>query len=400
MHLGCTSGVWCRYPLVVSRNQRGCKMLLFSFWFGLTVLQSMDTAHGYYTLPLDTANQFNGEYLDQVNNQNYHTDGTVIPKHIHKTHSSHLKLLKLKSSDFKDPTSWHNPTILDNDRNSNQAWIRPNLQSNIEQVAKTNSQQRTLHLQGNEDQIKTVGSSYKQRQPESKNPLKLFDGDWSQNKNHHSAYILSIHRNNNEIGKEILHPYRSGDSSVSTQKQNVTSKNPSAEKHKQKVDESGYIPMHDIYFIAIIAACSVAGFVGIIVAAVCWYKLQANVKASSGVDYPAYGVTGPNKERLPSPGDRKLAQSAQMYHYQHQKQQMIALEKANGEMKHDASDDESEDDNEEGDYTVYECPGLAPTGEMEVKNPLFSDESSTFPRTNSLGNGSAIHQMATVKDDD
>ncbi|CAI9716945.1 proliferation differentiation and control 1-like [Octopus vulgaris] len=76
---------------------------------------------------------------------------------------------------------------------------------------------------------------------------------------------------------------------------------------------------------------------------------------------------------------------------------MIALEKANGEMKHDASDDESEDDNEEGDYTVYECPGLAPTGEMEVKNPLFSDESSTFPRTNSLGNGSAVHQLPKRK---
>ena len=29
-------------------------------------------------------------------------------------------------------------------------------------------------------------------------------------------------------------------------------------------------------------------------------------------------------------------------------------------MKHDASEDESEEENEEGDYTVYECPGLAP----------------------------------------
>jgi hypothetical protein len=28
-----------------------------------------------------------------------------------------------------------------------------------------------------------------------------------------------------------------------------------------------------------------------------------------------------------SSGDRRLAQSAQMYHYQHQKQQMIAMEK-------------------------------------------------------------------------
>ena len=61
------------------------------------------------------------------------------------------------------------------------------------------------------------------------------------------------------------------------------------------------------------------------------------------------------------------------------------------------SDNESED-GEEGDYTVYECPGLAPvsykvenissgrfhdffplalqTGEMEVRNPMFDDDST------------------------
>lgn len=50
-------------------------------------------------------------------------------------------------------------------------------------------------------------------------------------------------------------------------------------------------------------------------------RLHKNAKAASEVDYPA-------KERVgPGPGDRKLAQSAQMYHYQHQKQQMIAMEK-------------------------------------------------------------------------
>lgn len=57
------------------------------------------------------------------------------------------------------------------------------------------------------------------------------------------------------------------------------------------------------------------------------------------------------------------------------------------------SDNESED-GEDGDYTVYECPGLAPvciknidpiylyymssfssqTGEMEVRNPMFEDD--------------------------
>lgn len=135
------------------------------------------------------------------------------------------------------------------------------------------------------------------------------------------------------------------------------------------------VAQYDFLFIGIVAACSLAGFIGLIMAGVCWYKLNKNIKAASEVDYPAYGVTGPTKERLGSgPGDRKLAQSAQMYHYQHQKQQMIAMEKANGEMKHDASEDESEEENEEGDYTVYECPGLAPTGEMEVRNPLFNEE--------------------------
>jgi hypothetical protein len=34
--------------------------------------------------------------------------------------------------------------------------------------------------------------------------------------------------------------------------------------------------------------------------------------------------------------------------------------RAHGEMKQDASEDDSEEENEEGDYTVYECPGLAP----------------------------------------
>jgi hypothetical protein len=90
-----------------------------------------------------------------------------------------------------------------------------------------------------------------------------------------------------------------------------------------------------------------------------------------------------------SSGDRRLAQSAQMYHYQHQKQQMIAMEKyeclffthiqsenvlfsllfysnrANNDIKPDNSDN-SEGETEEGDYTVYECPGLAPVSKANL----------------------------------
>ena len=99
-----------------------------------------------------------------------------------------------------------------------------------------------------------------------------------------------------------------------------------------------------------------------IVCLYCLYcSLRRKSKAAADVEYPAYGVTGPNKDISPS-GDRKLAQSAQMYHYQHQKQQIIAMENRQAaEGSCGMSDVESDDEeNEEGDYTVYECPGLAP----------------------------------------
>ncbi len=35
-------------------------------------------------------------------------------------------------------------------------------------------------------------------------------------------------------------------------------------------------------------------------------------------------------------------------------------------MKQDGSDADSEEENEEGDYTVYECPGLAPVRSINV----------------------------------
>ena len=54
------------------------------------------------------------------------------------------------------------------------------------------------------------------------------------------------------------------------------------------------------------------------------HRLSKKAKAAADVDYPAYGVTGPN---IDTSGDRKLAHSAHMYHYQHQKQQIIAMER-------------------------------------------------------------------------
>ncbi|XP_030388611.1 uncharacterized protein LOC115634829 [Scaptodrosophila lebanonensis] len=155
-----------------------------------------------------------------------------------------------------------------------------------------------------------------------------------------------------------------------------------------------------VYIVALIAGVSAAVTVGLIALGVTWFHNRT--KATADVDYPAYGITGPNKDVSPS-GDRKLAQSAQMYHYQHQKQQIIAMENCQAvDGSCGLSDVESDDDNEEGDYTVYECPGLAPTGEMEVKNPLFLDETPATPANNLTVSNNNItqatpQQPATLK---
>lgn len=136
--------------------------------------------------------------------------------------------------------------------------------------------------------------------------------------------------------------------------------------------------INDIYFITLVSVGTAMSVFAIVGAGFCYHRVRRNSRAGEEVEYPAYGVTGPGKEISPTSGDRKLAQSAQMYHYQHQKQQMIAFDRNNQDQRANGngnahSDVESED-GEEGDYTVYECPGLAPTGEMEVRNPLFQDE--------------------------
>ncbi|NWT05430.1 NPDC1 protein, partial [Mionectes macconnelli] len=138
--------------------------------------------------------------------------------------------------------------------------------------------------------------------------------------------------------------------------------------------EASPIPANDNMVLGLIVVCTVAGISALIVAAVCWCRLQKEVRMAQKADYSTQRVSSPLPYDKISPGDKTLAQSAQMYHYQHQKQQMISLEKHKEEPKlPDAAS--SDEENEDGDFTVYECPGLAPTGEMEVRNPLFDDSS-------------------------
>lgn len=132
-------------------------------------------------------------------------------------------------------------------------------------------------------------------------------------------------------------------------------------------------PPNDNVFVVVSSAFIVAGSLALVAAGVCWVRLQKGVGLSQKVEYPAYGLMRAQPYDSSVPGDKKLAHSAQMYHYQHQKQQMLSLEKHRGEPKVSDSAVTSDEETEDGDFTVYECPGLAPTGEMEVKNPLFDD---------------------------
>lgn len=136
----------------------------------------------------------------------------------------------------------------------------------------------------------------------------------------------------------------------------------------------------DNIFIAVTTVCSAAAVFGVVGASVFWYKQHRRYKSAEGAEYgPNYGVTGPTKGRKgPQPGDDKLASSAHLYHYQHTKQNIVAMEQADIDGKGQESDD-SEGEGEEADYSVYECPGLAPTGDLEVSNPLFE----TSPTSNS-----------------
>lgn len=130
--------------------------------------------------------------------------------------------------------------------------------------------------------------------------------------------------------------------------------------------------------LVLILACSVAGVAALAVAAFCWCRLQRDIRLTQKTDYAAPQATSsPTTPRI-SPGDQRLAHSAEVYHYQHQRQQMRCLDR-HKEPPKELDSASSDEENEDGDFTVYECPGLAPTGEMEVRNPLFDHSSLTAP---------------------
>lgn len=148
----------------------------------------------------------------------------------------------------------------------------------------------------------------------------------------------------------------------------------------------------DYLFISVIAGCTMSALVAVLAGGACYYKINKAKAAGfesgkAGLFGGTAGLTKSNSMKSnasSSSGDRRLAQSAQMFHYQHQKQQMIAMEKANNDTKQDQSD-QSEGEAEEGDYTVYECPGLAPVSyPYRISRDSLANEKKLkkFPNSN------------------
>ncbi|RVE65671.1 hypothetical protein OJAV_G00118790 [Oryzias javanicus] len=137
---------------------------------------------------------------------------------------------------------------------------------------------------------------------------------------------------------------------------------------------------NDGIIVILVSVFVLVGTVAVIMAAICYVKIQTESRLAEKVDYPGVKGTGVSaaKPAGNSMGDNTLAKSAQMYHYKHQKQQMISMGNNKPEQKPVDSEFTSDEEEVGGGFTVYECPGLAPTGEMEVKNPLFDDSTMEF----------------------
>ncbi|XP_061436038.1 neural proliferation differentiation and control protein 1 [Lethenteron reissneri] len=124
---------------------------------------------------------------------------------------------------------------------------------------------------------------------------------------------------------------------------------------------------------------TVAAVSALITMAACWYRLHRAGGMVQKADYRVCSAHSPGSQRPPTlpRADSRLAHRAQLYHYQQKRQQLMAMDRETEESQTPNSLTDSE--NEEGDITVYECPGLAPTGEMEVNNPLFDEMRANSP---------------------
>ncbi|XP_053545562.1 neural proliferation differentiation and control protein 1-like [Bombina bombina] len=114
------------------------------------------------------------------------------------------------------------------------------------------------------------------------------------------------------------------------------------------------------FSLTLIIICTLTGLSGIFVAALCWYRLQKEVHLAQKMAYTAY--KGSQQHCC-----QRASNAVPQYSQEYQNQKTIQGKRVSDIQQQPSTDSEAEVE----EFTIYECPGLAPTGEMEIHNPLF-----------------------------
>ncbi|VDD86591.1 unnamed protein product [Enterobius vermicularis] len=127
----------------------------------------------------------------------------------------------------------------------------------------------------------------------------------------------------------------------------------------------------NLLFVSVATVCIIAAVIGIIGGTYYFHKVRSQRIEDAFSNFSHYAPTGPGKEKKKKDGDEGLAYRAQLHHYQQTKQKIISGNEQDIGIPEpdDASEASDYDDN---NFSVYECPGLAPTGDLEVQNPNFT----------------------------
>jgi hypothetical protein len=151
---------------------------------------------------------------------------------------------------------------------------------------------------------------------------------------------------------------------------------PEAQKTKRRlvepvvVQSNGQAYGSNLFLLAVGCVMSV-GIVGTVIGGGMYMRRRRDTPDDS--EYAPYAGTGPGfkKGKKGDKGDETLAYKAQLHHYQQAKQKIICGDDAPGMVESEGEDDGVDDEN---NFSVYECPGLAATGDLEVVNPNFAGQ--------------------------
>lgn len=154
-------------------------------------------------------------------------------------------------------------------------------------------------------------------------------------------------------------------------KQTISSQTVDKRRLATSAEYSGSAPRYSSSSLLLLAVGTVmcVGLIGTVAGGTYYYKNNRRTETPDDGEYAPYAGTGPGfRKNKGNKGDETLAYKAQLHQYQQAKQKIICGEDAPGIIESDGEDGADEENN----YSVYECPGLAPTGDIEVCNPNFA----------------------------